>query len=147
MKGFQEFWHGLTSIQKMVFVIISLIVLWFLITTIKSRMSVVKNQIENKSEVQILKEKGVQPSYTYDKYAGWSDELDTAMRGGGTDEDRVFRIFGYMNNDMDFIQLYKAFGVRDGEDLNGWLKGDLSATDIAKLNKQLNYAGITKRIT
>lgn len=147
MKGFQEFWHGLTSIQKMVFVIVSLIVLWFLITTIKSRMSVVKNQIENKSEVQILKEKGVQPSYSYDKYLGWSDELDIAMRGGGTDEDRVFRIFGYMNNDMDFIQLYKAFGVRDGEDLNGWLKGDLSDTDIAKLNKQLNYAGITKRIT
>lgn len=73
-------------------------------------------------------------SYTEGQYNIWAQQLLGAMSGLGTDEDAIFRVFNFMKNDLDVAKLVKAFGVRDNESLSEWLAGDLSNTDIQKIN-------------
>jgi len=63
-----------------------------------------------------------------------ANSLENAMKGLGTDEDTVYEIiYNTVSNQSEWYKLYNAFGVRDGENLLQWLKGDLSSSEYSKL--------------
>lgn len=92
---------------------------------------------ENGDVVEEEKEEVPYPNETYTAYA---EILDKAMRGAGTDSKRVFEIMDMIRNKDDMDKVYKAFGLRESgwskaQNLNGWLVGDLSISEMRKLEK------------
>ena len=97
--------------------------------------------IQTKEDILILQQTQKQ-SYLDSQYTAYADVLFTAMDGFGTDEDAIFRVFTAMKNDLDIAKLINAYGLRKDESLAEWLQGDLSSSDMAKLNKILSTKGI-----
>lgn len=95
------------------------------------------NEAEKGNEYAKVISEGGKLSMPKSKYRDLSDALYNAMAGVGTDENRVFQVISNLKNDLDFLELTAAFGVRDGENLTTWINGDLSSGKIAELNKYL----------
>ncbi len=156
MKGIANWWGGLTSQQKLVVVLITIAFIWIVRNSIKGAVRGAEGAVQNVSETAVLQANGIQASYTDSQYKAMAEKLFTAMDGPGTYDDDIFSVFDKLNNDIDFIKVDKAFGVREAsdnlfgifasEDLRGWLKDDLSAEQIVTLNKRLKSNGVSKRI-
>ena len=67
------------------------------------------------------------------------------MKGIGSDESAVYRVFASAKNDLDVLGIVKAFGVKDGETLGQWLTADLDEKEIKALNDLLARKGIKYR--
>lgn len=106
----------------------------------------VSRSFGNQSEQSILMAGGMKPSYQSNIYQTFADNLYRYMKGLGTDENGVFRVFNFLHNDLDFLRLDAAFGVRDGYSMREWIRGDLSSADITTLNNRLRVKGITKKV-
>lgn len=63
--------------------------------------------------------------------------LYAAMKGMGTDEEAIYSIFRQMRSRSDLMEVIKAFGERDGENLAQWLISELSHKEISKVNQIL----------
>lgn len=72
--------------------------------------------------------------------------LYKAMKGAGTDEETIYKVFRGLKSNQDYSKLYHVFGKKDGYTMKGWLHGDLSTYEIKKVNQILASKGITKRI-
>lgn len=72
----------------------------------------------------------------------YADQLYTAMKGFGTDEDTIFTVFNRIETNDDLNLILSQFGIRDNETLPQWLIGDLSSSDRRKLNQILAGKGI-----
>lgn len=103
-------------------------------------------------EAGTLAASGLRASYPDSAYAGFADRIYTAGTSGfGTDEASIYEVFGRMNNDLDVAKLVAAFGNRRGEftiqfaGLGGWLRTELSAAEIAKVNSILAAKGLRYR--
>jgi hypothetical protein len=90
-------------------------------------------------------EKNQKQNYSDGQYSIWAQQLFVAMSGLGTDENAIYRVFGYMVNDLDVAKLIRAFGVKDDESLGEWLAGDLDSSEIEKVNKILATKNIKYR--
>jgi hypothetical protein len=106
--------------------------------------------------------KGVKKTYDASNYTSYAQRLQSAMETWGwfgTDEDSIYDVFRAMRNDVDILELEKAFGKRaytgdwDGGILSAdaptslatWLSRELEDEEIAKINKILKYYKIKKR--
>lgn len=116
------------------------------------------------SELANLANQGVTPTYSDSQFQSFCDTLVQAMNGCGTNEDSIYQIFGYMQNEADIRKLITTFGVRYiepcwisesdayavwlfndkayGGELGSWLNFDLRASEIAKVNSILKGNGI-----
>lgn len=139
-----KWWNGLSPENQFKFAVLFLLVGVLIYITLKSSIKGFSNALSASSELAALNLVGIKPTYTDASYKLAADKLYVAMKGLGTDETAIFEVFGKMKNDADMIKLELAFGVRDTYDLTAWLKGDLSAKDIATLNQMLINKGITK---
>lgn len=150
-----KFWNNLTGGQKLMAIVILIILLYLFWNTIKGIERAAANSIKNGGEMATLAANGIKASYGSDEYKAMANKLYEAMDGWGTSSDVVFSVFGKLNNDVDFIKLDQAFGVREAsdnmfglypsEDLEGWIQDDLSTSEITQLNNILKKRGITKR--
>lgn len=150
----RTFWNGLSSMQKAIFVLILVILIWVLWNRFKGSITAFGNRLQAGGEIAQLANQGIKPTYTAQQYNKMADDLFVAMDGYGTDSEVVFSTFKKLKNDADFIKLDSAFGVKtatdnlfglmEAEDLSGWIKDDLSQTEIQRLNKQLANQGISK---
>lgn len=139
----------------MLAILIVLVIVYLFWNTIKGAGKAIGNAAQNGGEMAVLTSNGVKASYTSDEYKSMANKLYEAMDGWGTDSATIFTIYGKLNNDVDFIKLDQAFGVREAtdnlfglyapEDLEGWIKDDLSTSEITQLNNILKKRGITKR--
>jgi hypothetical protein len=155
MKGLGNWWGGLTSQQKLVFVLIIIAFIWIVRNAIKGAVRGAEGAVQNVSETAVLQASGIKPSYSDSQYKAMAQKLFDAMDGAGTYDDDVYAVFDKLNNDIDFIKLDKAFGVREAsdnlfgaipsEDMRGWIRDDLSAAQIVTLNKRLKANGVSKR--
>lgn len=101
-------------------------------------------------------------SYPLPQYKNWADQLESAMIGPGTNEDQIFSIHNQLNNDADYAELQRAFGVREYSttvliwawweevftspvSLANWITSDLGEEEISELNQILISKGITFR--
>lgn len=134
-------------------VVVGLIIVILVGAKIKSLVEAFRENRDNKSEQQVLQAQGVKLTYPKSWYQNKASELFRAMDSTwydpstwGTDEDRIMRIFGALKNNLDFIELESAFGVKDGYDMDAWLRGDLSTYYLDQINKMMTNRGITKRV-
>lgn len=86
-----------------------------------------------------------QITITQAQFNTYASSLYAAMDGVGTDEDKIYAVFRAMNTRADVLQLIKTFGVKDSQTLTEWLHGDLSASEIEKVNtilagNNINYS-------
>ena len=110
----------------------------------------------NAEEKEYLKA-GEKLSYPPTQYKSFAAKLEQAMFMWGTDEDAIFAVFKKLNNNVDFLQLEKAFGIRGYSGglvsewaygkytLTQWLTEELDNADIKKINAILKNKGITYR--
>lgn len=105
-----------------------------------------------KTDLNKLQSEGIKPSYPDTSYANWANQLESAfLIAWGTNEDAVYRIFGYMKNDADVIKLEEAFGLRRMEwtlakaNLAMMIDYEMSNSEISKINEILKSKGITRR--
>ncbi len=118
-------------------------------------------------EIERLAGRGVYPSYYDSNYELWSNQLQEAMAGCGTDEDMILAVMDHMRNDADVLKLVSQFGVRyyrpcagtqpisyalylmDSESFGGglgeWFGYDLTSGDIADINAVLESNGVGYR--
>jgi len=134
-------------------IIVALIVIILVSAKIKSLVSAWKDARDHKSEQQILNAQGVKLSYPKSWYQQQANDLFNAMDSQwynpfswGTADSKVNSIFDSLNNDLDFLQLFESFGIKDGYDLQAWLDGDMSQYEKDIINNSLSSSGITKRI-
>lgn len=60
----------------------------------------------------------------------------------GTDEQAIYDVFSKCYTRSDVLKVVGAFGVKDGEDLSAWLRGDLDKDEMKVLNDLLTNKGI-----
>ncbi len=150
-----NFWFKMSPIERLIFLIVVAILAYLTYRYVKSRLQTASHAAEQKGEIDALKAAGQKANYTDAQYKAMANDLQEAMDGPGTEDDVVFDTFKKLKSDLDFIKLESAFGVReakdnlfgylDDEDLRGWIKGDLNASEIARLNNQLKVQNLTKR--
>lgn len=121
-----------------------------------------------------LAQQGMKPSYGSSQYNSWADGIKSQFDGCDISVNMVapswFRssdlsgsgkylanIFSKLNNDLDYLLLQKAYGIRT-HDQCGWWTGDftgnlsqaiadeLENSEIQLLNKYLAQRGITYKI-
>lgn len=99
-----------------------------------------------------LSSEGQKLSYPLTTYKTLADALEQAGTAWfGTDEKAIYGVFEKMKNDLDIVQLFKAFGMRRLEfsftqaNLGGFLASELSADEIQNVNKILASKGIKYR--
>jgi predicted PurR-regulated permease PerM len=85
--------------------------------------------------------KGGTLSYDNSKFETLANSLYRAMKGAGTDTSAVYAVFNQMNTKADVLKLIQAFGVRDNENLQEWMRGEWKLS-ITKINNILNSKGI-----
>lgn len=148
-------WFKELSPTMQVLLIIGVIILaWIIFNKAKGFLSSAGQYVETQGEIAGLQSQGQQKSYSASQYKTYADKLEYAMDGLGTDTDTIYAVFRKMNNTLDVIALEDAFGTRDGSDnlfglLSGgdlayWLRGDLSPSELNKLNSILSGKGITR---
>lgn len=71
-----------------------------------------------------------------------ANQLYTAMKGPGTNEDAIYTVFGQLNTDDDVLQLIRIFGTKKDETLPQWILGELNTKERERLNTILINNGI-----
>jgi len=115
-------------------------------------------------ELQALASQGITPSYTDSQFQTWVNVLVQSMTGCGTDENAIYDVFEWMENEADLKKLIVTFGVQYyqpcvwtspvsyavwqvndkayGGDLPTWFGYDLGRGEIDKVNSILRGKGI-----
>ena len=85
---------------------------------------------------------------TYDlpQYNSFATQLYNAMKGGGTTWEVVGEVFGKMETRSDVLMLKKAYGVKDGEDLEEWIAGETYWPFTGKKEEYINKILAAKSI-
>lgn len=124
--------------------VLALIVVVFLIVKFKSKFKdmITNTKLVNNLETEIKKD---DITLTQAQFNSYASALYSAMKGWGTDEEKIYNVFRQMNTRSDVLQLIKVFGVKDGDTLTEWLNDDLSASEIEKINtilatNDINYS-------
>lgn len=120
---------------------------------LKTLIGIVKQtgaNIQTGTELSVLNQQQIKPSYTATQYGIFADGLYTAMVDSwywwGTDEDGIKAIMRQMQNDADVLKLNQSFGTRDGYTLAQWFRSELEDEDLATyVNNPLASNGITFR--
>lgn len=71
-----------------------------------------------------------------------ANNIQTAIKGAGTDEKAVFRAQYKLNADA-LRYLYNTFGIRNGENMGQWIIGDFEGDDLAAIRGQWLLRGVT----
>lgn len=140
----KQWFSKLSPVMQIVVIVVAIIAVWFVLKIAKNYAGRLGQYAESVGESAALESQGVKKTYTQSQYNSMASQLYFAMKGIGTDEDVIYTVFGKMQNDLDVIALTNAYGVRDGYDLQGWLRGDLSSSEMGKVNTILANKGITK---
>lgn len=144
MNGFSKWWGGLSPENQFRFAVLMIVVIILILIALRGSIKGLANGLGSAGELGGLALAGIKPSFTDASYIKAADQLYAAVKGAGTDEPKVFQIFGQMKNNADIIKLDLAFGVRSGMNMKEWIHDDLNASEIAQLNSILLNKGITK---
>lgn len=146
----KEWFAKLTPGQQLAVAAIAFVVVYYAWKAGKEFLKTLGANAAFSGEAAALAGQGQQASFNTSQYASFANQLESAMAGPGTKESVIFSVYYQMNNDLDIVLLDKAFGMRSTfwtspANLQQWLRDDLSAKDMEKLNDLLAAKGITKR--
>lgn len=140
------FFRSLDSREKVIVLIVILVVILIAKNAISAYLKAKTQQVKNTTELAGLAAAGQKANYSEDEYESMANAMYYSMAGVGTDERGVYTVIGKLKNDVDFIKLDQTFGIKDGYDLRGWLRDDMSGDEVVLINTILQKKGISKRI-
>lgn len=122
------------TIAAIVLVVVAIIVI--LIVKYKGKLS---DTIKNRTLAESLDEEIDQDNITLTQMQlnTYASSLYAAMKGAGTNENKIYSVFRGLGTRSDVLQLIKTFGVKDGMTLTEWMNDDLSSKEIDKINSIL----------
>lgn len=124
---------------------ISVTIVCLIVYFIYTRLREDKEMGVVKDEIKALEKEGITPTLSASQINSYALKLYRAMDGAGTDEEQVFSVFNAMGNDADVLNLIKAFGLKEDENLSQWLADDFSQSDLDKINNILASKNIEYR--
>jgi len=159
MKKLISIYKNAPTVGKVIMIIAALVILYVaynVLLKVYTKLTAPKSSVDAaKDELKDLNQAGTGPHYSEVQFKTWADTLEQAMSGQGTDEDQVKRIFEYMQNRADVLQLIKSFGTRDYADdkfllwnvkpfnLNQWIGAEFDGPDTDfYINDVLKKRGI-----
>jgi hypothetical protein len=150
MDKIKQLWLSMSGIQQIITLVALSVLVWLIVTKAKAYLSAISTNINQKTEIQVLENLGMKLSYSKIEYLTIAENLDVAMRGLGTDEIAIISELEKIKNDLDFIQLNSAFGLRSASfsnpsNLSNWLMSDLGTTIVQQINIQLKNKGLKKQ--
>lgn len=180
-----EVWSGLPTWAKGIIAVGGLAIIYFTGRTIIKKINASKEAKDSRESVReasndraSLLRKGLKPSFAPTQYQGWANSIEQSFEGcdpfgnitWGADSPlgsvsywsksgyKVATIFNQLKNDIDFLDLTIAWGVRTYDDC-GIFTGDVKDVDLFKaiedeltdaerrdLNKILAKKGITFKV-
>ena len=180
-----EVWSGLPTWAKGIIAVGGLAIIYFTGKGIIKRLARAKESQDSKESVKdasndraSLLRKGLKPSFPPTQYKGWANAIEQSFEGcdpfgnvtWGADSPlgtvsywsksgyNVAKIFAQLKNDVDFLTLVLAWGVRTYDEC-GILTGNVEDVDLFKaidheltdaerrdLNKILAKKGITYKV-
>lgn len=153
MKKFSNWFKTASPMVQVVIVVVAIVVVWYLFHRVKGFMKATKNNAENQGQLTVLESKGITATFNSSEYEQMASQLYEAMKSTwylpgswGTNENAIYSIFGRLKNEVDFLKLQSAFGIKGGYGLIYWLQDELDDTEKSELNQLLASKGITKRI-
>lgn len=87
-------------------------------------------------------ETGERPTLSTVTYTALANKLYQAFKGLGTDEEAVYKVFNQLNNTADVLKLISVFGIKDGHDLDWWMRSELNRWELKKVNTIMSNKGI-----
>ena len=129
MKNIVDTTEGIISNPKraiaFAIVLIVVVILFFVMKSqIMNLIQKIKSQTAANKELQEEITTGGGLTYTQTQYVAFANKLYDSMKGIGTDRDTIRYVFNEMETKADVLKLIQVFGVRDGETLSQWLKGE-----------------------
>lgn len=155
MKAIKNTWEKLPDLAKVVVIIVLILIIIRSLNWIKNFATTLAQGSSNQGAAAAYTAQGETKSYSDIEYKQMADRLDLAMRGAGTDYEEVFSVMELLQNNLDAVQLNKAFGVREytayfmtyRASLLEWLEDDLNSSYMDRLWNMLETKGITYRFT
>jgi hypothetical protein len=88
-------------------------------------------------------------SLSTQSYTNMAAQLYNAMQGTGTDHNTVVAVINAMKNQNEWNATIKAFGIKDGQNLIGWLRSEYrgSVNDAIKNAKYILSIGAKTSVT
>jgi len=152
MKSIVNKTEGIISNPKraIAFGIICLVIvaLFFILKNqITNLIQKLKNKADSNAELNEEISSGGSLSYTQAQYVSFANKLYDSMKGFGTNRDGIRYVFNSMNTKADVLKLIQVFGMRDGETLAQWLKGEtwFFKNITGEINQILSSKGIDYR--
>ena len=136
MNGFKLDLNDLAKYTRSIVIIIVVIIIIIVIIKIfkKSFKKLsVENTYINMNNVTVSE----QDIVTY------ANELYLAMKGIGTNEQKIYDIFSKLNTKDDYNYLFKTFAVKDGKTLKEWIYSELDGNELARLNEITKYYNVS----
>jgi len=150
---FKDIWGGFRSLPIAAQVIITalvVLIIWRIISAIMAAAETRALDAQISKEQNTLIASGEKLTFPVSNYKTFADQLYNAMNGFGTTQTyTIAEVMNKMLNNLDVLELNKAYGKRDlkwlgfsySYDLSGALRSELG-TDINGINKILSDKGI-----
>lgn len=125
------------------FLVVSIILIVLFWGRIRALFASLVNKTAGAQDLaQHIAETGETTTLTNAKFQQLANVIYGACKGWGTDEEAIYGAFYQLNNTADYLKLENVFGLRDGHDLNWWIRSELSSRELRKLNEILANKGI-----
>lgn len=139
-------YNDLPSLIKITLIIAAIVLTWILVKRISRRVQNQQEIANAKLEQNQFIQNGETPTLQESEYGDLAIALYNSMAGAGTWDDDFDGVFNKLENNVDFLKLKSAFGIRDGYTFQEWIDGDLSPARKAKINSSLSAKGIIYKI-
>jgi len=151
--GYQEMKNAfkeMPTILQVIIVVILLILIFKIVNWIVVKVKTISLTNKLSAEQGAFENAGQKLTYMPSQYNSFADQIEQAMQYTGTYTDVIENIFKQMQNDLDILELNKAWGKRDiyfwGFAYNFTLAEALTdEMDVTEINNILKSKNITYR--
>jgi predicted negative regulator of RcsB-dependent stress response len=111
----------------------------------KERLKALEDLNKVDDQIRNLKNQGQVPSHSDAQYNQFADDLFQAMKGCGTEVNKIYKVFDKMYNDIDVYKLILAYGV--DKELTCWASSNVKGGLAQALSSELGFGILTNRFT
>ncbi len=104
-------------------ILIGVIIAIVILKKLAESLSGIKQRINSEIEENKFEKAGEELSYPKTAYVSMADSLEQSMAGIGMYPLDFTRVMAKVRNNLDFIELRQAFGIRKGETMQQWIDG------------------------
>ena len=130
--------------------IVGIVILIIVTRKMKTLIRAWKDSQTNKSELQILTLQGVKLTYSRQWYESLARKIYLSTNwtwySPNCDEQTTMSALAQLENDKDYLELVRQFGLKDGYNMTEFIDGCLNINEKEQVNSIWNSKGITKRL-